>query len=621
MTHWLTASQIVASALPGLPHDKGGLSRLIARENWRETPFAREGQSGWEYHANLLPSEARAALAVAPAIASPVCRPDQAAAWASFEALSDKAKNEARRRLAIMEQVAALREGGMKAGDAVAMVAMRAGVSTSTIWGWSRLVDTVARPDWLAALAPHHKGRTVTADCDPRAWDMIAADYLRPERPSFAACHRRMLEAAALHGWSPIPASKTLQRRLEKLPRPVTVLARHGVDALARIYPHQTRDRSAFSAMQAVNADGHQFDVFCRFEDGTIGRPVMVGVQDLASGMLLGWRMAQTESWTSVRLAFADMVVRFGIPQEAWLDNGRAFASKWLTGGMKTRYRFTIRDDEPAGILTQLGVKVHWTTPYHGQSKPIERAWRDLCEEIAKHPECAGAYTGNSVTAKPENYGSRAIPIEQFRALVHREILRHNARPGRTGGNCRGRSFAETFAESYQRDGMATAASPAQSRLLLMAADGVTCRKPTGEIELGGNRYWDEALVGHMGRQVVVRFDPDDLHAPIAVYSRDGRMICEAACIEAAGFADAAAAQQHARTRRGWIKAQKDMLALENRLGIAGVAQLLPQPAATPASAATPKPISPPRGADNKTQEADTAEASFGRAMRAFAGE
>src|SRR5690606_22712602 len=132
-----------------------------------------------------------------------------------------------------------------------------------------------------------------------------------------------------------------------------------------------------------------------------------------------------------------------------------------------------------AGILTQLGVKVHWTTPYHGQSKPIERAWRDLCEEIAKHPECAGAYTGNSIAAKPENYGSRAMPIEQFRNLVHREIVRHNRRPGRTGGNCRGRSFAETFAESFERDGVASPASPAQSRLLLLAAEGVTCRKPT----------------------------------------------------------------------------------------------------------------------------------------------
>ena len=72
------------------------------------------------------------------------------------------------------------------------------------------------------------------------------------------------------------------------------------------------------------------------------------------------------------------------------------------------------------------------------------------------------------------------MPIEQFRALVHREIVRHNARPGRRGGSCNGRSFAQTFADSYGRDQVAIPATPAQRRLLQLAPEGVTCRKPTG---------------------------------------------------------------------------------------------------------------------------------------------
>lgn len=625
--NWLTAAEIVEAQLPGLPGDKGALSRLIIRDSWRTSPFARDGERGWEYHPNLLPAEAQARLAVHAAEA-PASAPARhllqqgekgEAAWAAFEALPEKAKDEARRRLAIMDQLAMLTSGGMKVGDAVALVARRAEISASTLWGWSRLVETAPRAHWLPALAPRHKGRTVTADCDPRAWDMLVSDYLRAERPSFSACERRMREAAAVQGWAPIPASKTLQRRLEKLPRPMTVLARQGRDAVTRIFPHQSRDRSGFAAMEAVNADGHMFDVFCRFEDGSVGRPVMVGVQDLASGMILGWRLAETENWTSVRLAFADMVTRFGIPREVWLDNGRAFASKWLTGGMKTRYRFTVRDDEPSGILTQLGMQVHWTTPYHGQAKPIERAWRDLCEEIAKHPECAGAYTGNRIDAKPENYGSHAMPIAQFRALVHREIVRHNARPGRRGGNCAGRSFAETFAASFQRDGAAIVASAAQRRLLLLAAEGVTSRKPTGEVQLGGNRYWDEALVPHMGRQLVIRFDPDDLHAAVAIYSRDGRLICEAPCIEAVGFADAAAAQDHARRKRSFVKAHKELLGLERRLGIAEVAQLLPRAGAEAARDETAQVVRLTPFSHSTTIETERAEASFGRAVRAIA--
>lgn len=617
---WLTAAEIIDAGLPGLPGDKGALSRHIQRHCWRTSPLAREGERGWEYQVALLPAEAQRALAVRAAHAEASVQASET--WANYEALPDKTKAEAQRRLGVMDQISLLKAGGMTASTAVALVSRRAGVSASTLWGWCRLVDGIKRQDWLPALAPKHRGRTSKVDCDPRAWDFLVSLYLRPERPLFASVHRRLVEAASKHGWGPIPSAKTLHRRLDALPKTVMVLARDGRDALERMYPHQTRDTSTFAVMAAVNADGHTFDVFCRFEDGTISRPVMVGVQDLASGMVLGWRIGQSENWTLVRHAFADAIGRFGIPQDVWLDNGRAFASKWLTGGQKTRFRFTIRDDEPSGILTQLGITVHWTTPYHGQAKPIERAWRDLAEEISKHPALAGAYTGNKIDAKPENYGSRAVPIEQFRALVHSEIVRHNARPGRNGRGMRGRSFAEVFAEGFERDPGSVIATAAQRRLLLTAAEGVTCRAPTGEVQLGGNRYWHEALTDQIGKKVIVRFDPDDLHAAVGIYARDGRLICEAECIEASGFDDMAAAQDHARRKRTFVKSQRQLLDMERRLGIAEVAGLLPRIAA----ANDPAPrleIQKSRKPESKTRpvDVDRAEASFGRAVRSLAGE
>ncbi|HOK71525.1 MAG TPA: hypothetical protein PLM83_08745, partial [Bacillota bacterium] len=50
--------------------------------------------------------------------------------------------------------------------------------------------------------------------------------------------------------------------------------------------------------------------------------------------------------------------------------------------------------------------EVHWTTPYHGQSKPIERAWKTLCEEVSKHPKFAGALS-DSVEAGVEVWAWR----------------------------------------------------------------------------------------------------------------------------------------------------------------------------------------------------------------------
>jgi putative transposase len=142
------------------------------------------------------------------------------------------------------------------------------------------------------------------------------------------------------------------------------------------------------------------------------------------------------------RLAFADLFSKWGIPAGCLLDNGRAFASKWITGGAKTRFRFKIREEEPTGILTALGVRIHWATPYRGQSKPIERAFRDLCDTIASHPAVHGAYTGNHIDAKPENYGiAGGSDRDVFVELVSRGIAAHNARPGRRTETARGRQL------------------------------------------------------------------------------------------------------------------------------------------------------------------------------------
>lgn len=625
---FLSPSEIVGLGCPALPSTERGLLTLIERHNWRGDarrirPRAGRG-GGWEYHLTLLPSETQARYAArkAAALAVEETAAAREALWSRYESLNEGIRNKAEHRLTVMHQLAELQAGGMQTSLAVTLIARRAKLSPATVWNWLKALHGVSRADWLPALAPRHVGRTATEECDPRAWDFLKADYLRPEQPSFTACFRRMAEAAEQHGWAPIPSEKTLSRRLEReVPRGARTLARGGRSVAERIYPHQTRDRSAFAPLEAVNADGHRFDVFCRFEDGEIGRPIMVAVQDLFSGLIVGHRIGRTESWPLVRAGFGDMLESFGVPAAAYLDNGRGFASKMMTGRMKTRFRFKVKADEPEGLLTGLGVKVHWTTPYHGQSKPIERAFRDLCEEIAKHPGCAGAYTGNAPDAKPANYGSKAIAIEAFRGLVAREIARHNNRVGRSSLTARGRSFAETYRAAIEAGAMITRASAAQRRLFLMAAEGLTSRAPTGEVHLANNRYWAEPLVELAGRKLIVRFDPDDLLAPIAIYTLDGRWVCEAPVIEATGFQDIEAARAHAQRRRAWLKLQRECLDLERRMSIKDVARLI----------RTPDPVEPPPaarvvrmasgGQATAAVLTERAEESFGRAVRAITSE
>src|SRR5690606_4243854 len=182
---------------------------------------------------------------------------------------------------------------------------------------------------------PEPKGRPPRTAIEPEAWELFKSDYLRLEQPDAAACYRRLQRIAAVRpSWAPLPSLDTFERRIAGIAHPVRVLTREGEGALMRTRPAQQRDRSGMAAMERVNADGHMFDVAVRFPDGSIGRPVIVGWQDIASGKILGWRLGRMETSELVRLSFADTVRQYGIPAHAHLDNGRAFASKKLTGGM-----------------------------------------------------------------------------------------------------------------------------------------------------------------------------------------------------------------------------------------------------------------------------------------------
>jgi putative transposase len=424
------------------------INQMARKSHWRhqdQKARKRYGRGGgWEYHVSLFPQAAQARLMVihgAPANANRNKLADaRSKLWARYEGLSKDRKAACETRLKVVADVALLITGGLSETAAIAMAAQTHHVSPRAVRNWLGRIAGHERQDWLAALADQYQSASTFAECDPRAWAALKSDFLRPEKPAFSACYRRMKAASGEQGWFPIPAERALRRRLEaEVPKPVQIAARQKRDHVKNLYPAQRRDRSMLHAMEAVNMDGHKLDVFVMLPGKKLpARVILLALQDLYSGKIVAWRLAPTENKDTVRLVIGDMVTNHGIPDKCLLDNGRAFASKWISGGSPNRYRFKVRDEDPLGLFTTLGVEIIWAMPYSGQSKPIERAFRDLAEDIAKHPFCAGAYTGNMPDAKPENYASRAIPFAEFVPHVARMIAEHNARPGRRGGQRQG---------------------------------------------------------------------------------------------------------------------------------------------------------------------------------------
>lgn len=575
---WWTAEEIAASGLPDLPKTRQGVEALLKKLGWRAQPSLarrRAGRGGgWEYSWQLFPVTAQRQLlahAKPPAAAVPAAHVDRDEAWSWYETLPQSVKDKAAARLAIIQKVEALEPmvGRYLAVDQVARIS-KAG--ERTIWNWLGRIEGVRPDDRLPYLAPRHRAsqpRIRTKDCDPEFMDLLKSDFLRLAGPSFATCYRRQLRVAQGRGLETLPL-KTAQRRLNATVSRVTqVLCREGIEKVKRLYPTQRRDKTALHALEAVNADFHKFDVFVRWpaeggQPSFVGRPQMVAFQDIFSGRILAWRVDQTPNSTAVLLAAGDMIEDWGIPVHVLLDNGREFAAKVVTGGAATRYRFKVKEDDVPGLFTALGCEIHWATPYSGQSKPIERAFRDMCDAIAKDPRFDGAWTGNKPEAKPEDYGSRAVDLEDFLRVLAEGIEEHNTRQGRRSEVAYGRSFADVFDESYASAPIRKA-TEAQRRLWLLGAEGLRLNTRTGEIAFQNNRYWAEWMQDVAGERVVARFDPADLWSGLHLYSQDGAYLGHAPATDRSGFFDLEEARITARARRAWLKAEKEAASAHRR--------------------------------------------------------
>lgn len=598
-SEWFTLAELAALALPGLPRTKRGLLDVARREAWDirqdddgaalSRPRRARG-GGIEYHLTVLPDAAKVKLlgrAKPRAVAT--VADNRESAWARYDRLPASMKATAKERLEIIQRVEQLMRAGLgkaKACETVTAQAMREARARGEAKGpfgltslndWFSRIAGVDSADRLAYLAPNYVGRTAVAECSEEAWLLFRSEYLTNSRQSAEAAHAKAAAMGEERSWT-VPSCKTLLARVRREIDPVTlVYLREGEPGLERRFPTPRRSVADLDILHAVNVDGHELDIMVEWADGTVSRPMMIAIQDVYSRRMLVTQIGRSESTDLIRRAFAKLFSIHGIPQVVTFDNGRAFASKWLTGGNPTRYRFTIRPEDPIGLLGQLGCQVHFTNPFSGRSKPIERGFRDFADGFARSAVFTGAYTGNRVTNKPADYGTRAAPYADFEQELAFYTKLHNGRVGRRTETARGQlSFDGVWAERLEAGALIKRATPEQLRLALLAAEGVTVRRQTAQLHLANNVYFNEALWRFEGQKVIVRFEPEDLHQPLHVYSLDGVYLCAAECVEAQGFYNAEAAKEVSRKQRKVLKAAKRLAEEQRLLSAAQVAAYRP---------------------------------------------
>ena len=112
---WFTAAELAELELPGLPKAKRKVNERATADGWQfrtdpaGLPLCRPRQGrggGLEYHMDVLPAAARAALAARGvsivADVRPVAESGASSCWRWFEGLNDKAKSEAKHRASVV---------------------------------------------------------------------------------------------------------------------------------------------------------------------------------------------------------------------------------------------------------------------------------------------------------------------------------------------------------------------------------------------------------------------------------------------------------------------------------------------------------------------------------------
>lgn len=645
---WFSINDVVG--LAGLPSSVMGVHKMAKREGW--VSRRKEGVRGkaLEFAVSSLPPVVQAALLRKygkvkvggmtldmPKPKAPRYCKEQL--WANWSKANDKAHDKAKERVKAVQAVHALVASGSTLMQAYEHISAEFDIALPTLRRYCAAVKGFDDSDWLAVLVPKQQQAALEnrtgklAKVSEQAWEFFKADYLRNERPNAASCYERLKLAARDQNWV-VPSLNSLMRRMDlEVPHIQQVMLREGEHAMMQLYPPQERTIEGLDAMSWINGDGYLHNVFVKWFNGEVLRPKTWFWQDIYSRKIIGWRTDISENTDSIRLSLMDVCSKYGIPREITIDNTRAAANKWMTGGVANRYRFKVKEDDPLGMIPMLGIKLHWSSVLlgkgHGQAKPIERAFGNggLEEYIDKTPELEGAYTGSNPMAKPDNYGERVADAEEFLRMVAEGVAMFNAKTGRNTEACRGvMSFDQAFEQSYAQAKVRKATTEQLTMMMLQSEACRVSKHGTIKLESGGtirnrsNRYYHEALAEYQGQKVVARFDPQRLHEAVIVTTLNGLHICEAACLEKVAFGDTQQAREHKRARTNFVKhnkaaalAKKGMSAMEAAallpsisdeeapeakvvemvrpvsIGNAAVAiQPMTQPVATPRSEATP---------------------------------
>ena len=340
--------------------------------------------------------------------------------------------------------------------------------------------------------------------------DYFKSLYLKEGGPSASSCWRATLGYAIENGVNPetFPTYKTFERYIkQEVPEQAIYYARHGEAAWNKKYAmYVSRDYSNLKAGSCWVSDHAQIDIAVSFNN-TVCFPWVTVFRDVKTSKWLGWFLhADAPNSDHIFQAFYYGAIRFGIPDDVYLDNGKDYRCKDFAGGRNQTIK-VLHTPKENSLICNLGISVHFALPYNAQTKPVERDFLKIKEYLSKG--CVG-YRGGKITERPEKLKkeiktNKILSFNDFKSLFDdfiENILNKTPSKGKVlNGRCPDEAWAEEFTVK---------------KIISRDALKLFCMRTSKPVKIGRNgvydsqldvNYWDEWMSLEKGRKVFVRRD------------------------------------------------------------------------------------------------------------------
>lgn len=407
------------------------------------------------------------------------------------------------------------------------------GISIDTLY---RRWKAVRDKDFDGLIDKRGKWKKGKSSIDETLWQAFLSFYLDENQHPIKRCYeytKTWARSDFPELVADIPSYTTFYRRVQSdIPEAVEILGRQGEKAFRdRCAPYIKRVYDDMASNEWWIADNHTFDIITMGENGQRHRLYLTAFFDARSGIFTGCYVTTAPSSQSTLIALRKGILKYGIPENIYVDNGREFLT-FDIGGLGHRAKKT-KDGkerfEPPPVFERLGIKMTNAIVRNAKAKVIERRFRDVKDHLSR---LFDTFTGGNVLEKPEKLKhvlkNGEIPLDSTLVETVEELLDwyFNQQPynGAVVAD-HGKTRQQVYNEQLHKKRVASAED--LNLMLMRSARPQKVTRRGVHLDIAGQRldYWnDDMLMNLLGKQVYFRYDPDDL-SEVRLYDLEDRFI------------------------------------------------------------------------------------------------